>query len=706
MLRGAMPKKTILPPRAPCKPHPLRQHGETRNDPYYWLRNRQNPRVLQYLRAENRYTEQILRPTRPLRQQLVRELRSFIRETDCSVPARRGDYWYYRRTEKGKQYVRYCRKRGTLRALEETVLDVNRLARGQGYCTIGDLQISPDHRWLAYTIDTMGREVYTLRIVDLQQRGKMVEEIVKVSEAVEWANDSATLWYLRHDATQRAHQVWRHCVGAPVRTDVCVYTEHDARFVVGLQTTRSRAYCCIASENKDTSEVRVIPLDTPDTAPRVLLPRKPGHEYQVEHAGAHWYFRTNWRAKSFYVVRAPLADPRPAQWKTMVPPRAGIEVDDIDLFATHLVVTERVRGLPQLRALPLLRGRVQKFTTAEETCAVELGENPEFSTTTIRVVYSSLVTPRQIIDWNVATGAQRRRKQDTIRGYRSANYRCERVWIRSHDGVRVPMSIVCPKNFRCDGTAPVMLYGYGSYGHVVDDAFTPNWITLLRRGFAVAVAHVRGGGELGRAWYDAGKKLQKPNTFRDFCACAEWLVRHRWTSSQRLIARGASAGGLLMGAVANSHPELFAGIVAGVPFVDVVTTMSDPTIPLTTLEYDEWGNPAQPAFYRCIRRYSPYDNVRSQNYPAMLVTAGLHDPRVGYWEPAKWVAKLRTMKMDTNPLLLHTDLGSGHGGQSGRYARLPQQAMEYAFMIGVVNGALKSVPSERNRRLALLRNSQ
>lgn len=676
-------RRSAVAPLAPQHPTVWTQHGDRRVDLFAWLRNRKNPATLRYLHAENTHTERVLRPLRALRTQVARELRALLPREDSSAPAWFDGYWYYRRLPRGAQYWCYCRKRGSLRAREEMLLDMNRIARGRDYCSLGDWDISSDGRYLAYTLDTTGNEIYTLHIVDLQRTHQAVASIHKVADTVIWAQDAQTLWYQRMDATQRVDQVWTHRLGTSSAKDRRLYIERDAEFVVGIDRTRNREYLCICSESKNTSEVRIVPARTPDAAPRVLIPRRAGHEYEVEHAGDQWYIRTNWRAKSFYVVRAPLHDARPVRWTMLVPARADADVESIDLFARYVVLTERAHGLPCIRALPIAGGRPIRFCAADPAYSVELGENPDFQSDTIRLEYTSPVQPVQVLDWNPATQTQRVRKRQRVPGYRPGRYRCWREWVRSPDGTRVPLTIVADKDHPRDGTRPLMLYGYGSYGHVTEAEFIAQRLVLLRRGFAIALAHVRGGGELGQPWYDAGKVRKKQNSFTDFCACAEWLLKKRWTSAPRLIARGASAGGLLVGAAVNQRPELFGGVVAGVPFVDVVTTMSDPTIPLTTMEYTEWGNPAQRAAYRDMRAYSPVDNVAARAYPPMLVTAGLHDPRVGFWEPAKWVAKLRACKTDTNPLLLFTEMGAGHGGKTGRYARIPQQALEYTFMLWI-----------------------
>lgn len=670
----------MKPPIAPKIPARVRMHGETRVDEYAWLRRRDDPRVMAYLRAENAYTAQRMRPTAGLQRKLFQEMRRRIKETDLSVPVRIDDFYYYSRTQKGKQYPIYCRKRGSLRAREEVLLDQNRLVRNHKYFHVGFLHVSADHRLLAYGTDTRGDERFTLHVKDLTTGRLRRERIADVGSAA-WAADGRTLFYTRLDAAHRPYKVLRHRIGEPPGRDVLVHHEKDDAFFATLSRSRSRAFIFLGLHAKTTTEVRFLRADRPHAAFRVLQKRRRNLEYEVDHHGDHFYVVHNHRARNFKLARTPVRAPAMRHWRTLVAHRREVLIEGIAAFEKHLVVYERAAGLRRVVVRDLERAAEHRIHFPEAVYHVIEGDNPEFHTRTLRLTYASLVTPPCVYDYDMATRRRTLMKRTPVRGYRPERYRSERLFARTRDGARVPISLVYRKGLRRDGGNPMVLTGYGAYGACSDPTFAATRLSLLDRGVVFAIAHVRGGSELGRWWYQAGKLLHKKNTFTDFIVCAETLIRRGYTSPSRLAITGGSAGGLLIGAVVNLRPDLFRAAVAEVPFVDVLNTMSDPSLPLTVLEYDEWGDPRDPRFYRYIRSYAPYENVRPQAYPAMLVTAGLHDPRVSYWEPAKWVARLRAMKTDSNELLLKTEMSAGHFGASGRYEALERTAFLYAFIL-------------------------
>jgi oligopeptidase B len=684
-----MPRPTLASePAAPVAkvvPQKLTKHGDTRIDPYHWLRDKSRPEVLEYLRAENRYTEAVMKPTEPLQEKLYQELLGRIKETDLSVPERIGDFYYYSRTVKGQQYPILCRKRGSLEGAEEVLLDLNALAKGHKYFRLGASKASPDHRLLAYSTDTTGAEAYTLVVKDLATGTLLKDEIPSTSYSVEWGNDNRTLFYSTLDVAQRPYRLWRHTLGTNPKQDALVYEEKGKTFRLGLSKTRSQGFLLLSLRSTLSSEVHYLDANTPTGAFRVIVRRQPRMEYSVEHRGDKFYIRTNDRAKNFKLMETPVADPGRKNWKPLIPHRAAVLLEHVDLFENHLVATEREAGLRKVRITNLVEGQTHYVEFPEPVYTVGADRNPEFRTRVLRFNYTSLVTPMSVFDYDMNARTRELKKQvEVLGGYDPAQYRSERVFARAPDGVSVPISLVYRKGMARDGRNLLWLYGYGSYGASTDPYFSSDRLSLLDRGFIFAIAHVRGGSEMGRSWYESGKLLQKKNTFTDFVACAEHLVRGKYTSSARLVASGGSAGGLLMGAVVNLRPDLFTAVIAAVPFVDVVTTMLDPSIPLTTLEYDEWGNPEKQQFYRYMKSYSPYDNVEAKSYPHLLVTTGLNDPRVAFWEPVKWVAKLRATKTDKNRLLLKTHLEAGHGGPSGRYSRLRETAFQYAFVLDVL----------------------
>ena len=652
-------------------------HGDTRIDNYFWLRDRKDPGTIAYLEAENRYTKEKLQHTEALQAALYAEMLGRMQQTDLSVPVKRDEYFYYTRTEEGKQYAIHCRKKGAA-APEEVLLDCNQLAQGHKYFRLGAFIASPNHRLLAYSVDFEGDEKYTVRVKNLDTGELLADEIPNTSSTLEWAADDATFFYTILDEALRPYKVLRHAL--TVKEDPLIYHEPDERFTVDLSSTRSRAYIFININSSLTSEVRYLRKDQPTGDFRILLPRVYETEYDATHRGDSFFIRTNDGAKGFRVVEAPVADPAKANWKEIIPGRDGITIESISAFADYLVTEERHRGLTQIYIRDPHTGAQHSIEFPEPVYTAELGANAEFNTKLLRFHYTSLVTPASVYDYNMETRERELKKQQQVLGgYDPQQYQSERI----HAG-EVPISLVYKKGFVREGRARMLLYGYGSYGISIDPSFSSDRLSLLDRGFVYAIAHIRGGMDLGKPWHEAGRLLQKKNTFSDFIVCAEKLITEKYTSPGRLAIMGRSAGGLLMGAVVNLRPDLFAAAVAGVPFVDSLNTALDASLPLTVGEYEEFGDPGKPEFYEYMKSYAPYENVTAQAYPAMLVTAGLNDPRVSYWEPAKWVAKLRALKTNDRPLLLKTNLGSGHFGASGRYEYLKETAIEYAFLLDVL----------------------
>jgi oligopeptidase B len=656
-------------------------------DNYFWMRDRADPDVIPYLEAENRYTEEVMGPTATLRETLYSEILGRIQETDVTVPVKRDDYFYYTRTEEGKAYSIQCRKHGSLDASEEILLDSNALAEGQKYFRLGNFAVSPDHRLLAYSTDLEGDESYTIRVRNLATGELLPDRIANTYYTLEWANDNRTFFYTVLDAAKRPYRAFRHELGVP--SDALVYQEDDERFNLSLRKTRSRRFLFIDLASPLTSESRYLEADDPRGEFRVLLPRCQGVEYDAAHHGEYFYIRTNDGAKNFRLMRAPLSDPSSSSWQEVIPARTGVTIEGVDSFEDHIVVYERERGLEKICIRDGSGAFSHYVEFPEPVYTFAATGNAEYKTNLLRFNYTSLVTPASVFDYDVHTRHRELKKQYQVRGgYDASEYQSERIFATS-DGAEVPISLVYREGFERNGASPLLLYGYGAYGHSIDPRFSSDRLSLLDRGFVFAIAHIRGGAELGEEWHDQGKLLQKKNTFTDFIACAEHLLAARYTSTERLAIMGGSAGGLLVGAVLNLRPELFHAAIAKVPFVDALNTMLDPTLPLTIAEYEEWGNPEQEEFYRYIRSYSPYDNLAPREYPAMLVTAGLNDPRVSYWEPAKWVAKLRALKTDlrttdSNVLLLKTDMGSGHFGPSGRYEGIREVAFDYAFLLRAI----------------------
>ena len=668
------------PPIAKVVPKEITVHGDTRVDPYFWMRDRKDPDTIAYLEAENQYTSAQMKPTEGLQEKLYAEMLGRIKQTDLSVPLKRDDYFYYTRTEEGKQYAIYCRKHGTLDAPEVILLDGNALAEGRKYFRVGNFSVSPNHRLLAYSADFEGDESYTIRVKDLATGELLPDEIANTYYSLEWANDNATFFYTVLDSALRPYKIFRHTLG--VAEDPLIYHETDERFTVALSKTRSRAYIFIDIGSPVTSEVRYLSTDQPDAEFRVLLPRVHEIEYDVTHHDQSFFIRTNDSAKTFRVVEAPVKDPSKEHWKEVIPGREGITVESVTAFQDYWVTEERHRGLIQIHIRSFRTGGEHSIEFPEPVYSAGVGPNAEFDTRLLRFNYTSLVTPASVFDYDMETRArQLMKQQDVLGGYDPALYQSERIYATAPDGVQVPISLVHKKGFLRDGKAPMLLYGYGSYGISIDATFASDRLSLLDRGFVYAIAHVRGGGDLGKPWHEDGRMLKKKNTFTDFIACAERLAAEKYTSADRLAIMGGSAGGLLMGAVINMRPELFGAVVAMVPFVDSLNTALDASLPLTVGEYEEFGNPNEKAYYDYMKSYAPYENVTAQAYPAILITAGLNDPRVSYWEPAKWAAKLRALKTDDHLLLLKTNLGSGHFGSSGRYEHLKETALHYAFIL-------------------------
>ena len=668
------------PPVAKILPVSTTLFDDTRTDPYAWLRDRNDPDTLAYLEAENAYTKAMTKSTEELQAKLYQEMLGRIKQTDLSVPVKKDDYFYYSRTQEGKQYAIYCRKHGSVEAPEEILLDGNVLGEGKKYFRVGNFAVSPNHRLLAYSVDFEGDEMYTIRVMDLETRALLADEIPNTYYSLEWAEDNRTFFYTTLDAAKRPHQVFRHTLGE--KQNVLIYHEEDRRFTLEVSKTSSRAYVLIEIASPLTSEVRYVSAHRPYEPFQTVLPRVHEVEYDLTHHDDSFYIRTNDHAKTFRVVRAPVSDPSRPNWQEFLPARDRVTVESVHAFREYLAIEERDRGLTQIRIHPFPDGNAHCIEFPEPVYSAGIGTNAEFDTHLLRFHYTSLVTPACVFDYDMRTRQRELKKQqEVLGGYDPAQYQSERVFALAPDGTEVPVSIVYKKSVPRDGSAPMLLYGYGSYGISIDPTFNSDRLSLLDRGMIYATAHIRGGGDLGKPWHEAGRMLGKKNTFTDFIAAAEHLIAQKYTSADGLAIMGGSAGGLLVGAVTNLRPDLFAVVVANVPFVDALNTELDATLPLTVGEWEEWGNPAQKEYYYYIKSYAPYENVEPKEYPKMLVTAGLNDPRVSYWEPAKWVAKLRALKKDQRILLLKTEMGSGHFGASGRYERWKETAFNYTFIL-------------------------
>ena len=672
-------------PIAAKHPQELVTHGDKRIDNYYWLRQ-DDSEVIDYLKAENSYTEEQMQHTQKLQTSLYDEMLSRIKETDLSVPYRIEDYYYYSRTEQGQAYAIFCRKHKSLDAAEEILLDENELAKDKDFFSLGVASISPNQQILAYSTDTTGAEQYTLYFLDLKTRSLFSETIADTYYSFAWGNDNRTVFYTKVDSTNRPYQLWRHTLGNNPDDDVLVYQEDNEAYYLSVGKTRSRDYILLDLSSKITSEVHYLDANKPDGEFEIFQPRQTGIEYSIEHHSDRFYIVTNEEAINFKLMSTPVNSTDKSSWQTVIPHREDVMLEGIDAFADYSIIYEQQEGLPTARIQTLATGEITQLSFPEPTYSFYGGSNPEFNTTKFRFGYSSLTTPSSVFDYDLKTGERELKKEtEVLGGYDRSLYKSERLTAIAPDGTEVPISLVYKRGIARDGSNPLWLTGYGSYGYSYPIDFSSIRLSLLDRGMVYAIAHIRGGEEMGRKWYEDGKFLKKKNTFTDFIACAEHLIAEKWTSSDRLTISGGSAGGLLMGAVVNERPDLFKVVVADVPFVDVLTTILDTSLPLTVLEWEEWGNPNDPQYYEYIKSYSPYDNVTAKEYPAMLITAGLNDSRVKYWEPAKWTAKLRELKTDDNLLLLKTNMSAGHGGASGRYEYLQEIAFEYAFVLDRLN---------------------
>lgn len=677
----------MIPPVAEKIKKEIITHGDTRVDEYFWLNQRENAQVIDFLNAENAYTEAMLADVKELREKLFTEIVGRIKQTDESVPYKIRGYYYYYRFEEGKEYPIHCRKQGSLDAPEQILIDVNELAKGQSYCQVGGLEVSPDNNWLAFGIDTVSRRLYTIRIKNLQTGEILEEEIPNTSGSVAWANDNKTFFYtVKNTDTLRDELVKKHTLETQVSSDIEIFFEKDDTFYTGVFKTKSEKYIMIASTSTVSDEYQYLDASEPDGQFKVIQLRERGLEYSVDHFDDHFYIRTNLNAINFRLMKTPIAAPSRENWEEVISHRPDVLLSSFEIFHEFLVIAERKSASNLLRVIDWKTNHEHYISFEEEVYQASIDYNPDFDSGLLRFQYSSLTTPNSVYDYDMTTRERKlMKRQEVLGNFNPEDYESRRVIATSHDGVKVPMSLVYRKGLSLNGDNPLLLYGYGSYGISMDPSFSSVRLSLLDRGFVYAIAHIRGGQELGRPWYEEGKLLKKKNTFLDFIACAEELIRLKYTNAQKLFAMGGSAGGLLMGAVTNMRPDLFKGVIAAVPFVDVVTTMLDDSIPLTTGEYDEWGNPNHKEYYDYIKSYSPYDNVEAKDYPNMLVVTGLHDSQVQYWEPAKWVAKLRDLKTDHNLLLLNTNMDAGHGGASGRFERYKETALEYAFLLKLID---------------------
>ncbi len=687
-------QEKMTPPFARAEPLTLVNHNDERVDEYFWMRlsdeqkdlgdkNPQTKEVLDYLRAENDYLTAVMSDTDSLQDELYEEIVARLDPTDQSVPYLYNGYYYYSRYAEGSEYPIHCRKKGSLDAQEQVMLDENELASGFDYYATAGKSVSSDNKILAFSEDTLSRRIYTIRFKNLETGQILEDEIAGTSGNVVWANDNQTVFYSVRDHALRAYKIFRHQLGSPVSEDVEVFHEADETFRCGIFKTKSEDFLVIVSSSTLSNEYRVLDANNPTATWRVIQPRERGLEYSLDHMGDHFYILTNWEAKNFRLMKTPTDRTTKENWQEVIPHRDDALIEGIELFEDFLVLEERVDGLSKVRVMPWTEGGEHYIAFDDATYVSGISTNREMDTDILRISYSSMVTPSSVYDYNMNTRTLELKKQQKVMtGYDAEKYHSERLWATASDGAKVPVSLVYNKqHFKQDGTSPLLLYAYGSYGYSIDPYFRTTILSLLDRGFVFALAHIRGGQEMGRSWYEDGKLLRKKNTFTDFIDCGEFLIQEKYCADDQLYAMGGSAGGLLMGAVMNMRPELWAGVIAAVPFVDVVTTMLDETIPLTTGEYDEWGNPNEEAYYHYMKSYSPYDNMREVEYPNVLVTTGYWDSQVQYWEPAKWVARMRTKNVGDNLILFHTNLEAGHGGASGRYQQFKEVALEYAFLL-------------------------
>jgi oligopeptidase B len=688
-------KIEVHPPIAEKIPQELTLHGETRIDPYYWMRlsdqqknapepDRQTRKVLDYLQAENAYKDSVLADTKPLQEKLFQEIIGRIKQDDSSVPYFKNGYWYYTRFEEGDEYPVYCRKKENLDAQEEILLDVNELALGYDYYWAGSISVSPDNNLMTYAEDTLSRRICTIRVKDLRTGDLLPDEIVNTTGGVAWANDNETFFYTsKNEETLLSEKVFRHSLGRELSDDQVVYEEKDPSYYIGVYRSKSEEYIIIWNSSTLSNDYYILPANDPMGKFRQFTPREQVHEYSIEHFEDKFYIVTNWNAKNFRLMEVSESDTDKSNWEEVIAHRPDVLLQSIEIFKNFIVLSERMEGLNHLRIINQINQDEHYLEFGETAYVAFISTNPEFDTEWLRFGYSSLTTPFSTYDYHMVTKEMvLKKRQEVVGGHDPEKYHTGRVYATARDGKKVPITLVHRKNFEKNGSGNLLLYGYGSYGATIDPYFNASLLSLLDRGFSYAIAHVRGSQIYGREWYEDGKLFNKKNTFNDFVDCAEFLIRENYTSPDHLFAMGGSAGGLLMGAVVNQAPELFRGVVAAVPFVDVITTMSDPSIPLTSNEYEEWGNPAENLEeYEYIKSYSPYDNITARAYPNMLVTTGFFDSQVQYWEPAKWVARMREYNTGSNRILLHTNMDAGHGGASGRFRRHKETALEYAFML-------------------------
>ena len=690
---GAKAPSGPTPPVARKEPKALRIHGHERVDDYHWLRKKDAPDVVSYLKEENAYTAAVMKPTEALQDALYKEMLGRIKETDLTVPHKEGDYFYYSRTEQGKQYPIFCRKRDRVDAPEAVILDMNELAKATGFVGVGTMEVSDDGNLLAYGVDTTGYRQYTLHIKDLRTGEIRPERIERVTSAA-FASDNKTIHYVVEDpVSKRSYRLYRHVLGADAAKDPLVYEEKDQMFEMRVDRSRSRAYVFLTAGSKTTSEVRFIKADRPEDTFAVIAAREHDHEYYVDHRGDLFYIRTNAGGRNFRLVTARASDPARARWREVMPHREDVMLEGVKAFEDHVVLMEREGGLKHFRIFDEKKKLSQRIALPEPLYAANPEWNAEYKTSFFRLNYQSLVTPPSVYDYDVKKKELKLLKRnEVLGGYDPSRYEMQRIYAAAADGTKIPISLVYKKGTATDGKSPLLLNGYGSYGLPIQAFFSSNRFSLIDRGVITGVAHIRGGGEMGKKWHDDGRMMAKMNTFTDFIACAEHLVKSGWTSKDRLAISGGSAGGLLMGAVTNMRPDLFKVVISSVPFVDVINTMLDESLPLTVSEFEEWGNPKVKEQYDYMMKYSPYDNLTAKAYPAILMQTSYNDSQVMYWEPAKYVAKLRALKTDKNPLLLKINMDpAGHGGKSGRYDKLREVAFEYAFVLDQLG--LSAAPS-------------
>lgn len=656
-------------------------HGDTRVDPYYWMNDRENPEVIDYLNNENAYTASVLKHTEKFQEDLFHEMKNRIKEDDQSVPYKANGYFYYSRFEIGNEYALNCRKKGSLEAPEEIIVDQNERAQGHDYYALGGLAISDDNKIVAMGEDVVSRRIYKIQFKSLETGEMLADVLENTTGGVTWAADNKTMFYSLKDETLRSYKIFRHVLGTSQDEDVLIYHEEDATFNTFVYRTKSKKFIVIGSGSTLSADYRYLDASNPEGEFTIFQAREDEHEYGVAHYDGYWYVSTNWNAKNFRLMKTPEGATSKENWVDVIPHREDVLLEDLEIFNDYLVLGERQDGLTKLRIIPWDGSEEHYIKFNDPAYMVYSSVNRDYDTKILRYGYTSMTTPSSVYDYNMETREQELLKQqEVVGGYDVSNYESKRFMATARDGKKVPISLVYKKELKNPEGNPMLLYAYGSYGYSIDPGFSSTRLTLLDRGFVFAIAHIRGSQTLGREWYEDGKMMQKKNTFFDFIDCAEFLIQEKYTTPEHLYAMGGSAGGLLMGAIINYRPELWNGVVAAVPFVDVVTTMLDESIPLTTGEFDEWGNPKEEEAYHYIKSYSPYDNVASKDYPNLLVTTGLHDSQVQYWEPAKWVAKLRDVKTDSNKLLMKTNMEAGHGGASGRFEGLKETALEYAFI--------------------------